>query len=210
MVFVLRARDGSLSTSEIEVGDARCIRRGLRLRGRRKRLFPELGINISVVQPGQPLCLYHEENAHEDFLVLAGSCLLIANGEERPLQAWDFVHSPAGTEHVIVGAGVAPSIVLSVGRRQDTPEDGRIRYPVSELAAKYGASAHKDTTDPTRHGRSEHPQPGSTRVLGSTAVGITARVRLRASSRTMPSELRPRCASLPGRSRVRCRPGLRS
>ncbi len=123
--------------------------------------FRELGINISVVLPGQPLCLYHEENAQEDFLVLAGSCLLIANGEERPLWAWDFVHSPAGTEHVIVGTGVAPSIVLSVGRRQDTPEDGRIRYPVSELAAKYGASAHKETADPDEaYAGFEHPQPG--------------------------------------------------
>ena len=97
-------------------------------------------------------------------------------------QAWDFVQSPAGTEHVIVGAAVAPSIVLSVGRRQDTPEDGRIRYPVSELAAKYGASAHKETTDPNEaYAGFEHPTAGSTRGRGSTAVGNTA--RLRAASR---------------------------
>src|SRR5437764_14281086 len=36
--------------------------------------FPELGINIGVLQPGQPACLYHEEGAQEDFLVLAGEC----------------------------------------------------------------------------------------------------------------------------------------
>jgi uncharacterized cupin superfamily protein len=122
--------------------------------------FPELGINISVVQPGQPLCLYHEENAQEDFLVLAGECVLLVNGEERPLRTWDFVHSPAGTEHVIVGAGDGPAIVLAVGNR---PEDEQLRYPQSELAAKYGASADADTTDPreayARFDRPRHERP---------------------------------------------------
>jgi uncharacterized cupin superfamily protein len=107
--------------------------------------FPELGININVLQPGQPLCLYHEEAAQEAFVVLGGECLLLVNGEERPLRAWDFFHSPAGTEHVIVGAGDALSIVLAVGARHQ-PE--RLRYPVSELAAKYGASADEETTEP--------------------------------------------------------------
>jgi uncharacterized cupin superfamily protein len=120
--------------------------------------FPELGINISVVRPGQPLCLYHEEDAQEDFLVLAGECLLLVNGEERPLRAWDFVHSPAGTEHVIVGAGDGPSAVLAVGTRHETE---RLRYPASELAAKYGASAREDTTDPREaYGGFDRPQPG--------------------------------------------------
>jgi len=120
--------------------------------------FPEFGINISVMQPGQPLCLYHEEDAQEDFLVLAGECVLLVNGEERPLRAWDFVHSPAGTEHVIVGAGAGPSIVLAVGTR---PETERLRYPASELAAKYGASAREDTTNPEEaYARFDRPRPG--------------------------------------------------
>jgi len=119
--------------------------------------FPELGINISVVQPGQPLCLYHEESAQEDFLVLSGECVLLVNGEERPLRTWDFVHSPAGTEHVIVGAGDGPSVVLAVGARRQ-PET--LRYPASELAAKYGASSEKDTENPGEaYGRFERPQP---------------------------------------------------
>src|SRR3954454_24321862 len=75
--------------------------------------FTQLGINISVVEPGQPLCLYHEESAQEDFLVLAGEALLRVNGEARPLQTWDCVHSPPGTEHVIAGAGYGPAIVLA-------------------------------------------------------------------------------------------------
>jgi uncharacterized cupin superfamily protein len=119
--------------------------------------FPELGINISVVQPGQPLCLYHEESAQEDFLVLAGEARLLVNGEERALRTWDFVHSPAGTEHVIVGAGDGPAIVLAVGKRPDE----EIRYPKSELAEKYGASAEADTTDPQEaYSRFERPQLG--------------------------------------------------
>jgi len=107
--------------------------------------FPELGINISTVAPGQPLCLYHQENAQEDFLLLAGEAVLLVDGEERPLKAWDFFHCPAGTDHVIVGAGDGPAIVLAVGTR---PEDESLLYPKSELAAKYGASAEEETPNP--------------------------------------------------------------
>jgi uncharacterized cupin superfamily protein len=118
--------------------------------------FPQLGINISVVEPGQPLCLYHEENQQEDFLVLDGECVLLVNGEERPLRAWDFVHSPADTEHVIVGAGSGPAIVLAVGARVEHEE---LRYPKSELAGKYGASADADTPHPEEaYARFERPQ----------------------------------------------------
>jgi len=106
--------------------------------------FPELGINIGVLEPGEPACLYHEENAQEDFLVLSGECTLLVNEEERSLKAWDFFHSPAGTEHVLVGAGNGPAIVLSVGTRKEVEE---LRYPASEVAAKHGASAETETPD---------------------------------------------------------------
>jgi uncharacterized cupin superfamily protein len=120
--------------------------------------FPELGINISTIRPGEPICLYHEENAQEDFLVLAGECVLLVNGEERPLRAWDFVHCPARTEHVIVGAGDGPAIVLAVGTR---PKEEELLYPKSELAAKYGASAEEDTPNPQEaYARFDRPQPG--------------------------------------------------
>jgi uncharacterized cupin superfamily protein len=119
--------------------------------------FPELGINISVIEPGQPVCLYHEESVQEDFLVLAGDCVLLVNGEERPLRTWDFVHSPAWTEHVIVGAGDGPAIVLAVGKRPDE----EVRYPKSELAERYGASAEEDTPSPEEaYARFNRPQPG--------------------------------------------------
>jgi uncharacterized cupin superfamily protein len=111
-----------------------------------KRRFPELGINLNVLQPGQPMGLYHRENAQEDFLVLAGTCLLIVEGEERELKTWDFFHSPPQTEHVIVGAGTERAVVLAVGSR------GRGRkglvYPVSEAALKHGAGVEQETTKP--------------------------------------------------------------
>ena len=108
--------------------------------------FSELGINISVVSPGQPLCLYHrEETAQEDFLVLWGECLLLVEEQERPLKRWDFVHCPPGTNHVLVGAGDGTCGILAVGNR---PKPEELVYPVSELAARYGASAEKETPDP--------------------------------------------------------------
>ena len=98
--------------------------------------FPELGIGLAIVQPGRPSTMYHAEETQEDFLVLAGECMLLIEGEERRLQAWDFVHCPQWTEHVFIGAGDGPCVVLAVGARRK----GRgLRYPVNELALRYGA-----------------------------------------------------------------------
>ncbi|MEP6909438.1 MAG: cupin domain-containing protein [Actinomycetota bacterium] len=111
-----------------------------------KRRFRQLGINLNVLAPGQPMGMYHRENAQEGFLVLAGACLLIVEGEERELKTWDFFHCPPGTEHIIVGAGDEPAVVLAVGAR------GRGRtgivYPVSEAARKHGAGVESETTKP--------------------------------------------------------------
>ena len=107
--------------------------------------FPDFGINIHVLQPGQPNAKYHSENQQEDFLVLNGECILIVEGEERPLRAWDFVHCPEGTEHVFVGAGDGPCAILMVGARK---EPDLAHYPLSEVAAKYGASAQRETDEP--------------------------------------------------------------
>jgi uncharacterized cupin superfamily protein len=107
--------------------------------------FRELGINIRVLEPGRPNGLYHRESAQEDFLVLSGECVLLIDGEERRLAAWDYVHVPAGTDHIFVGAGDGPCAILMVGAR---PEGRTVFYPVSELARKYGASAGKETDSP--------------------------------------------------------------
>jgi len=113
--------------------------------------FAQLGINITVLEPGQSV-VYHAEANQEAFLVLAGECRLLVEGEERPLRPWDFFHAPHGTEHAFVGAGGGPCVILMVGRRL-RPD---VRYPVSELAARYGASVEKETSDPEEaHARAE-------------------------------------------------------
>jgi uncharacterized cupin superfamily protein len=109
-----------------------------------QRPWPDTGVNVQVMQPGQPNCRYHSEPVQEDFLVLHGECLVILAGEERHLRQWDFVHCPAGTEHVFVGAGDGPCAVLMIGsRRLD-----EAHYPVNELAARYDASVSSATDDP--------------------------------------------------------------
>ena len=107
--------------------------------------FPQFGINVSILEPGKPNCLYHSENLQEAFLVLSGTCKLLVDGEERELGPWDFFHCPPGTEHVFVGTGDELSVVLMVGARS---KDEKLLYPKSELAAKYGASAEETTPDP--------------------------------------------------------------
>lgn len=63
------------------------------------------------------MAMYHWEADQDDFLVLAGEALLIVEGQGRALGQWDLVHCPAGTKHVIVGAGDAACLVLAVGAR---------------------------------------------------------------------------------------------
>jgi len=107
--------------------------------------FAALGVNIGVLEPGQAACMYHGEDEQEDFLVLQGACLLLIEGEERPLAAWDFVHCPAWTEHVFVGAGDGPCAILAMGTRTG----GGVIYPASELAQRHGAGVETATPDPS-------------------------------------------------------------
>ncbi len=107
--------------------------------------FADLGINIRVLEPGRPNGLYHTDSCQEDFLVLAGECLLLIEGEERRLEAWDFVHCPPDAPHIFVGTGDVPCVILMVGARRD---DRVIGYPVSELAGRYGASVETETDSP--------------------------------------------------------------
>ena len=129
----------------------------------REFAFPQLGINLSVVEAGEWNCLYHAENQQEAFLVLSGECKLLVDGEERLLRAWDFFHCPAGTEHVFVGAGDGPCVILMVGA---CSEDEQLFYPVSELAARCGASAEATTPDAKQ-------AYAPFRVLGPAALELT-------------------------------------
>src|SRR4029453_5049869 len=96
--------------------------------------FEQLGINLNALPPGAPMAMYHQEPGQEDFLVLRGECLLIVEGEERPLKAWDLFHCPPRTKHTILGAGSEAALVLAVGARK-----GGASYPVDAAAVRHGA-----------------------------------------------------------------------
>jgi uncharacterized cupin superfamily protein len=133
--FVVNARDARWWHNEL---GAYCG-----FEGRDQARFPELGINLNVLHPGVPMAMYHEEPGQEDFLVLSGECLLIVEGQERPLRAWDFVHCPPRTKHVIVGAGDGAAVVVAVGARK-----GGATYPVDETAVRHGAGVDKEVASP--------------------------------------------------------------
>ena len=109
------------------------------------QMFPETGFTLAVLQPGKPTGMYHAETEQENFLVLAGECLLLVEEEERPLRAWDFVHCPAGTRHGFVGTGEGPCVVLMVGARR---EGRTVDYPRSEVALAHGAGVETQTGSP--------------------------------------------------------------
>ncbi len=134
----------------VNLGDALAVRNEEKggatypLEGR-DHTFRDVGVRVTVLPPGQPNALYHSEGAQEGFFVLSGECTLVVEEEERQLRQWDYFHCPAGTRHVIVGAGDGPCAVLMLGAR---PEVEELHYPVSEVAAKHGASAAKETDVP--------------------------------------------------------------
>jgi uncharacterized cupin superfamily protein len=134
-----------------------------------ERVFPQIAIRLKALWPGRPNGMYHSEAAQEDFLVLAGECVLLIEGEERALRAWDFVHCPATTEHIFVGAGEGPCLMLMIGARDG---EEAIRYPVSALAGRYGASVERETTD----GREAYANsdPG---VTGPIPAGVLSLLR---------------------------------
>lgn len=112
-----------------------------------KRRFPQFGFNISVLEPGERIGMYHREKAQEAFLVLAGECTLIVEGEERNLVAWDFFYCAPETEHIIVTSAQQSAVVLAVGAR-GRGVGGGLLYTVCEAARKHGASVMRETADP--------------------------------------------------------------
>ena len=159
--FVVSVRDAAWLTNEAFGG--RCIFESDRrvLRGRPDldvQRFPDLGVTLAVLTPGRPSGLYHAETNQEDFLVLMGECLLVVEGEERPLRPWDFVHCPPGTAHVFVGTGNGPCVLFMTGSRAG---DRGIVYPRSEVARRHGAGVETETRSPTEaYAPFPHWQPG--------------------------------------------------
>jgi uncharacterized cupin superfamily protein len=143
--FIVNVADAAWLTNE--VFGARCVFEANRPVLRRRPdldvyAFAELGITLAVIWPGQPSGLYHAETNQENFLVLRGACVLVVEGEERKLRAWDFVHCPPGTAHVFVGTGEGPCVLFMVGRRS---ADKGIVYLRSELARGHGAGVETET-----------------------------------------------------------------
>jgi uncharacterized cupin superfamily protein len=137
--FVVSVPEAAWVTSDV-LGDA-CVIEGDEVS------FPQLGYTIAVLHPGQAGGRYHREANQENFLVLAGECLLVIEGEERHLRQWDFVHCPPNTEHGFVGAGDGPCVIFMVGAREGWPEKG-ILYPRSELALRHRVGVEEDTAVP--------------------------------------------------------------
>jgi uncharacterized cupin superfamily protein len=108
--------------------------------------FPQLGVALVALEPGEPVGMYHWEADQEDFLVLAGEALLLVEGQERPLRQWDFVHCPPRTNHIIVGAGDGPCTILAVGSREHQAGDWG-RYTVDEVALRHCAGVEEETDD---------------------------------------------------------------
>jgi len=150
--FVVNVSEGAWITNP--AFDSECVFEGPR--------FKDIGIALAVLAPGRPNSLYHREiHNQEDFLVLSGECLLLIEGEERALKAWDFVHSPPGTDHIFVGAGDGPCAILMVGARKDSA----IVYPRSELALRHGAGVEVEALS-GREAYAHYPgwQPGGAEI----------------------------------------------
>jgi uncharacterized cupin superfamily protein len=159
--FVVNVRDAAWLTSDafgarcVFQSDARVLRHRPDVEA---QIFPQVGFTLAVIQPGRPSGLYHAESNQEGFLVLTGECLLVVDGEERPLRAWDFFHCPPGTEHVVVGAGDGPCVIFMTGARVGEKE---IVYPRSGVALRHGAGVESETRSPAEaYAPFPHWQPG--------------------------------------------------
>ena len=95
--FVVNARDARWLHNDMR---ALC-----RFGGEGEAHFDDLGVGLYWIQPDKPMSLYHHEAGQEDFLILRGECILLVEGRERAMTAWDFFHCPPRTAHTIVAVG---------------------------------------------------------------------------------------------------------
>jgi uncharacterized cupin superfamily protein len=137
--FVVNVRDAAWETNDR--GGAMCAFEG------ESAPFADLGINLRILYPGRSKGLYHAESTQEDFLVLAGGCLLLVEGQERRLKAWDFVHCPPGTAHAFVATGDGRCIILMMGAPRSSSARMGV-YPRSDLALRHGVGVDTETRSP--------------------------------------------------------------
>lgn len=114
---------------------------------------PRLGIGVHVLQPGEAPGMYHRENQQEGFLVLAGECVAVVEGQERQLRPWDYLHCPPGTAHITIGAGDVPCAILMVGTRS---AEHTHTYLAEPAAARHGAAV-ATTTDSSQEAYAGQP-----------------------------------------------------
>ena len=141
--------------------------------------FPQFGVNLFVLEPGEPMAVYHGEDAQEDFLVLRGDCALVVEGQERALKEWDFVHCPPWTEHTIVGAG-----------------DGACVSSQSERAGARGFASRR-----TRQQRSTAPRWNAIRPTEARRTRAFRRATTRGTAKVCYPSRRPTASGASGKSR---------
>jgi uncharacterized cupin superfamily protein len=144
--------------------------RGLRCGFEGEPGFPQLGVSLFVLEPGEPIGMYHWEADQEDFLVLDGQALLIVEGEERPLERWDFVHCPAGTNRIIIAAGDGPCVVLGVGAREQAAGGDWGGYRVDATAQRHGVGVERETSD-VGEAYARFPEPRPARYRDGSLPG---------------------------------------
>ena len=122
-------------------------------------------MRVHVLEPGKPSTLYHRESGQEGFLVVEGECLLIVEGEERPLRPWDYFHCPPGTTHSFVGAGDGPCVMVTVGlaRPRRSSTSGR-------AALRHAAGVEEETDTPATRTRRSRSGKTVVRVVGLAAL----------------------------------------
>src|SRR5579862_6714932 len=98
-LFVARSREAQMSEASLQGGvpvtagwfvinvrDARWLHNRMRsvcrFGGEGEAHFDDLGVSLYWLAPGQAMSLYHHEAGQEDFLILAGNCSLLIEGQE--------------------------------------------------------------------------------------------------------------------------------
>ena len=107
--------------------------------------FPHFGITVQVIQPGQPSSLYHAEEAQEGFLVLAGECLAVIEGQEHPLRQWDYFHCPPRNPPCPRRAPATGRARCSWSAPRAARRCRRSSIPRIPVAARHGASVAETT-----------------------------------------------------------------
>ena len=105
---------------------------------------PQVGVNLFVLAPGQPMAMYHWEADQEGFLLLSGEALLLVDDEERRLRQWDYFHCPPNVPHTIVGAGAAEGSVDASNMLKPLLARGELRTIGATTIDEYRKYIEKD------------------------------------------------------------------